>query len=101
MPNGAYNWPGATLFGLILCTLISMLLYLSHLLQVKTLCIVVFTPNTGTDIYLSKQCTPRSGGLNCLTFDLHSDIYMYAVMKHTNHFSDNYVKSFWCPNIYE
>ena len=36
-PNDAYNWPGATLFGLIQCTLISLLLYLSHLLQDKTL----------------------------------------------------------------
>ena len=22
-------------------------------------------------------------------------------MKHTDHFSDNYVKNCWCPNIYE
>ena len=46
-------------FGLIQCTLISILLYMSHLLQNKT----VFIPNIGTDIYMSKQCTPRSGAV--------------------------------------
>ena len=34
-----------------------------------------------------------------LTFDLHSDMYMYALMKHAD-FSDNYVNNLWCPNIY-
>ena len=33
-PSDAYNWPD---FGLLQCTLISILLYLSHLLQDKTL----------------------------------------------------------------
>ena len=35
MPNDAYNWPGVFehYFGLIQYTLISILLYLSHLLQ--------------------------------------------------------------------
>ena len=36
-------------FGLLQCTLISIMLYLSHLLQNKTLYLP--TPNNGTDIY--------------------------------------------------
>ena len=55
-PNDAYNWPGAVqYFGLIQCTLISILLYLSHLLQNKTL----YLPQILGQI----QCTPRSGAV--------------------------------------
>ena len=53
----------------------------------------VFTPNIGTDtdIYLSKHCAHADqeqydNGLYCLKFDLHSDMYMHALMKHADHF---------------
>ena len=74
-------------FGLLQCTLISILLYLSHLLQNKTL----YLPQI-----LGQICTGENSahpdqeqsdnGLYCLTFDLHSDMYMYALIKHADLF---------------
>ena len=40
-------------------------------------------------------------GLNCLTFDLHSDMYMYALMKHADHFFRQLCQYFLCPDIYD
>ena len=72
-------------FGLVQCTLISILLYFSHLLQNKRLYLPKYW-----ETYLSKSAHPdqeqSDNGLNCLTFDLHSDMYMYALVKHADHF---------------
>ena len=72
-------------FELIQCTLISILLYLSHLLQNKTL----YLPKILGQIYTwANSAHPdqeqSDNGLNCLTIDLHSDMYMYALVKHAN-----------------
>ena len=74
-------------FGLIQCTLISILLYLSHLLQNKTL----YLPQILGQIYTwANSAHPdqeqSDNGLNCLTFDLYSDMYMYALVKNADHF---------------
>ena len=73
--------------GLIQCTLISILLNLSHLLQNKTL----YLPQILGQIYTwANSAHPDQeqsvNGLNCLAFDLHSDMYMYALVKHADHF---------------
>ena len=65
-------------FGLLQCTLMSALLYLSHLLQNKQ--IYTLANSAHPDQEQSDK------GLYCLTFDLHSDMYMYALMKHADHF---------------
>ena len=40
-------------------------------------------------------------GLYCLRFDLHSDMYMYALMKHADHLFRQLCQYFWCSNIYD
>ena len=89
-------------YGLLQCSLISILLYLSHLLQDETL----YLPQIMGQIYTSaNRAHPDQeqfdNGLYSMTFDLHSDMYMYALMKHADHFLDSYVNNFWCLNIYE
>ena len=78
-------------FGLLQCTLISILLYLSHLLQNKTL----YLPYPKYwNRYLHEQTVHtqiRSSLIMVytyyyLTFDLHSGMHMYALMKHADHF---------------
>ena len=74
-------------FELLQCSLISKLLYLSHLLQNKTL----YLPQILGQIYAwANSAHPNQeqsdNGLYCLTFDLHSDMYRYALMKHADHF---------------
>ena len=87
MDLDANNWPGAHYFGILQCALISILLYLSNLLQNKTL----YLPQILGQIHtLANSAQPdqeqSDNGLYCLTFDLHSDMYMYALMKHADHF---------------
>ena len=74
-------------FELIQCTFISILLYLSHLLQNKKL----YLPQILGKIYTwASSAHPdqeqSDKGINCLTFDLHSDMYMYALVKQADHF---------------
>ena len=64
---------------LLLCTWIGILLYLSHLLQDKTL----YLPQVLGQIYTWENNAHSDqehsdNGLYCLTFDLHSNMYMYA-----------------------
>ena len=100
-PSDAYNWSD---FGLLQCTLISILLYLSHLLQDKTLYLPQILGRIYTWADSAHPDQEQSGnGLCCLTFDLHSESLTctcmhWWIMLIT--FSDNYV-NFWYPNIYE
>ena len=64
-----------------------LLFYLSHLLQGKTL----YFPQILGQIYTCANSAhpdqeQSDNGLYCLTFNLHSDMYMYALMKHADHF---------------
>ena len=74
-------------FRLLQCTLISILLYLSHVLQDKTLYLPQILGQIYTWAYSAHPDQEQSdNGLYCLIFVMHSDMYMYALMKHTDHF---------------
>ena len=60
---------------------------MSHLLQDKTLYLPLILGQIYTGAISAYPDQEQSdNGLYCLTFDLHSDMYMYALMKHADHF---------------